>query len=328
MDSKTLHRELQRAKRAQLSDQPLRQTFRARHQALISGRRAAEARSADSIWLDVCPAYRSAREAGAPDDADVIEVHGLTIFLPRTADASGHAKRLREGWLPLREMLSQRELGLGPAMIDIGANVGTTSIPRVIAGDVQRVYAIEPEPANYRCLVQNIVANGLAGFVLPDSCAISNRSGEALLRQASGLGAHRILTEKAARRGRPDTIPVPTWTLDDWLRERQVDPEEIWFVKVDTQGWESHVLAGAGRLLACRHVAWALEVSPKHLSAAGTPVSELLRQLRQHFTHAIDLRAEYAKSRVVSVDELPEVLGYLDHEGPSTYTNLLLYHES
>jgi FkbM family methyltransferase len=213
-------------------------------------------------------------------------------------------------------------------MIDIGANIGTTSLVRVIAGDVQRVYAIEPEPANFACLVQNIVANGLQGFVLPDAGAISSRTGEALLRQASGLGAHRLLDDKALRHGRRDSVKVGTWTLDDWVRAHGVDVNEVSLVKVDTQGWESHVLAGAAGLLASHHIAWVLEVSPRHLEAAGTPLPRLIEQCQAHFTHAIDLRAEHAKARVVPVTELPEALSYLEAAEAAWYTNLLLYHES
>lgn len=329
MESKSLHHELHKARRAQLSEQPLRQTFRARHLALRSGALASEARCAEWAWSETCAAYRAATEAPTPGDVDTIDAEGLTLFLPRATAASGLGARLRAGWLPWRDILAQRELGLGTAMLDIGANVGTTSLLRVIAGDFRRTYAIEPEPVTYRCLVQNIVANGLGGFVLPDACAISSRTGEALLRQGTGLGAHRLMNEKASRRGRRDTLPVTTWRLDDWIRERRIDPDCVSFVKVDTQGWESHVLMGAEGLLARKHVAWVLEVSPRHLAAAGTPLADLLAQVRQHFSHAVDLRADHSKSRVVPVDALTDLLAYLDEgDGSHAYTNLLLYHES
>src|SRR6185436_18427058 len=151
-------------------------------------------------WIEGCAAYRAAIAAGVPGGIDTVDTHGLRLALPSATSATRFGARLREGWLPWRDILGQRELGLGSVMIDIGANIGTTSLVRVIAGDVQRVYAIEPEPANFACLVQNIVANGLQGFVLPDACAISSRTGPALLRQASGLGAHRLLDDKALRR--------------------------------------------------------------------------------------------------------------------------------
>jgi len=328
VQDKSLHERLHRARRALPSDEPLQQTFRARHRALLASARANEAGQAERAWIEQCAAYREAVRAPAPIDVDVVETHGLRLALPRATSATGFGARLRDGWLPWRDILGQRELGLGSVMIDIGANIGTTSLVRVIAGDVQRVYAIEPEPANFSCLVRNITANGLQGFVLPDACAISSRRGPALLRQAGGLGAHHLLDDKALRHGRRDSVQVETWTLDEWVAAHGVDVNAVSLVKVDTQGWESHVLSGAGQLLGAHHIAWVIEVSPRHLAAAGTPLARLVEQCRSHFTHAIDLRAEHGRARVTPVAELQESLAYLDAGDGVTYTNLLLYHAS
>jgi FkbM family methyltransferase len=328
VQDKPLHERLHKLRRALPSDEPLQHIFRARHAALLASRRAEEARQIDAAWIEACPAYGEARRASADADLDIVESHGLQLALPRATSTTGFGAKLREGWLPWRDILSQRELGVGTVMIDIGANIGTTSIARVILGDVQRVYAIEPEPANFACLVRNIVANGLQGFVLPDASAISSRTGQGMLRQASGLGAHRLLDDKAVRRGRPDSFPVATWTLDDWVAHHGIDVPAVSLIKVDTQGWESHVLAGAARLLSAHHPAWVIEVSPRHLHAAGTPLAQLIEQCQAHFTHAIDLRGEGSKARVVPVSQLGEALGYLDSPTDATYTNLLLYHQS
>jgi FkbM family methyltransferase len=328
VQDKPLHERLHQARRALPSDEPLRHVFRARHQALLTGARADEARRLEAAWAATCDAYRHARGAAAAADVDIVETHGLKLALPPATSSGGFGERLREGWLPWRDILSQRELGVGTVMLDVGANIGTTSILRVVLGDVQRVYAIEPEPANFECLVHNVIANGLAGFVLPDAAAISHRTGQALLRQASGLGAHRLLDDKALRRGRRDSVPVQTWTLDDWIAARAIDVAAVSLVKVDTQGWESHVVAGAVQLLAARHVAWVIEVSPRHLAAAGTPLPRLIEQCQAHFTHAIDLRGQHGKARVISVAQLPEALAYLQASPAQSYTNLLLYHQS
>jgi len=124
------------------------------------------------------------------------------------------------------------------------------------------------------------------------------------------------------------TLPVPTWTLDDWIAHYGIDVAAVSLIKVDTQGWESHVLAGAARLLSAHHPAWVIEVSPRHLQAAGTPLASLIEQCQAHFTHAIDLRGEGSKARVLPVSQLAEALGYLDTSKDATYTNLLLYHQS
>lgn len=325
---KALHERIHKLRRSVPSDEPLRHTFQARHRALAQSQRAEEARRLEAAWVASCAAYRDARTSAPPGEIDVVETHGLQLALPRATSSTGFGSRLREGWLPWRDILSQRELGVGTVMIDVGANIGTTSIVRAILGDVQRVYAIEPEPLNFACLVRNIVVNGLQGFVLPDACAISSRTGQGLLRQASSLGAHRLLDDKAMRRGREDSFPVPTSTLDDWIARYGIDVPAVSLIKVDVQGWESHVLAGATGLLSAHHAGWVIEVSPRHLEAAHTPLPHLIEQCQAHFTHAIDLRGEGSKARVIEVAQLGDALGYLETSKDTTYTNLLLYHAS
>lgn len=213
----------------------------------------------------------------------------------------------------------QRVLGVGTAMIDVGANIGTTSICRVAAGDMQRVYAIEAEPINFACLVHNIVANGVAGFVLPDHCAIADTIGHAPLRRSSAIGNHALM----ARGSRRKTISVPVSTLDAWVERHAIDRHLIGFIKVDTQGWEAQVLAGSPGLVAQAHTAWLMEISPKHLANAGTTVPDLLARLAASFSYAIDLRGD---SRVLRTGDLGDALAYVGPGGRASYTNLLLFH--
>ena len=312
VDDKALHERLLRARRSLPTDEPLRQTFRARHRALLASERVAEARRIEAGWIERCTAYRDAVAAGVPGDVDTVDTHGLRLALPRATSATGFGTRLREGWLPWRDILGQRELGLGGVMIDIGANIGTTSLVRVIAGDVQRVYALEPEPANFACLVQNIAANGLQGFVLPGRLrhlepdrrgapAPGQRVGRAPAARRQGAAAR----PSRQRQGR-DLDARRLGARPRRGRERSVTGEGRYAgVGIARAG-------GAAGLLACHHIAWVLEVSPRHLEAAGTPLTRLIEQCQAHFTHAIDLRAEYAKARVVPVSQLPEALAYLE----------------
>ena len=208
-------------------------------------------------------------------------------------------------------------------MLDIGANIGTTSIPRVVLGDFQCVYAAEPEPVNYTCLVQNIVANGLTGFILPDRVAIGSASGRVAMELAPRIGAHRLVgdTQATARPVPPGHVIVRSLTLDDWIDSLALDPSLIAFIKCDVQGWESNVLAGAPRTLRHRHIAWQLEVSPKHLRHAGSSLYDFCRMVQQQFDRFIDLGGEGRRSR--STSDLPTSLDYLS--GQRRFTDILVY---
>ena len=254
-------------------------------------------------------------EVRLPSGAEQVTIAGLSWAVPADARRAGRLadRILRDHWLPLAELLRTREAISAGVMLDIGANIGLTSIPRAVLGDADVIYAAEPEPDNFACLVHNIAANGLRGVILPDRVAISDATGTARLQRSGSIGGHR-LTES-------DGIDVPAMTLDDWVARLRLDPDTIRYVKVDTQGRESHVLDGAHGLLARQGIAWELEFSPEHLRMCGRTPERLIAQLAAHFTHVIDLNPHAPGNRVRPAAELGEALAYLDR----SYTNLLLY---
>jgi FkbM family methyltransferase len=223
--------------------------------------------------------------------------------------------------LPLEEILRARELAVGRAMIDIGANVGTTSIPRVVLGDFGWVYAIEPDPANYACLFNNVVVNGLRGLVLPDRVAVGDTNGEMTLRMQA-TGTHHLVT-RASDVSDSERVTVPCLTLDTWVDRMGIDLADVAFIKSDTQGWDARVLAGASRVLSQKHIAWQIEFSPAMLERSGRSLDEVYALLQQHFTHFIDLRGE-SGAHVRPASELRTALAYVG-KSRRKYTNVLLY---
>ena len=222
-----------------------------------------------------------------------------------------------------RNITQTREFSVGPILLDIGANIGLMSIPRVILGDVERAYCAEPDPLNFAALVRNIASNGLRGLVLPDQVAIGTAAGPVRLRHAKYPGGHRLLTAGEPADG---AIEVSCWTLDEWCRRMSIDPDLVSYVKVDTQGWEAHVLRGASNLLGYRHIAWQLEVAPALLDAAGTPASVLYDLCAERFTHFIHLGRGAEGPRAHRTRELPRVLGYLlDEEAPRDLVDIIVF---
>jgi FkbM family methyltransferase len=270
--------------------------------------------------------YREALEhleAPLPTAAERVVIAGLTWWMPAQAGASdGIAQRLAgKGRLPLREILQTRELAVGRVMIDIGANVGTTSIPRALLGDFTSVYAIEPDPANYACLVRNIVGNGVRGLVLADRAAIGDSNGEMTLRSLKS-GTHHLVTRALDVR-EAERVTVPCVTLDAWVAQMGIDLAEVAFVKSDTQGWDARVLAGAAGVLTHKHIAWQIEFSPAMLERSGRSMDDVYDLIERHFTHFIDLRSE-SGPHVRRTSELREALAYVGRTS-RRYTNVLLY---
>jgi FkbM family methyltransferase len=288
--------------------------------AAISGsaRRQRQAAERERDFSERSASYREAE--GPPEGAECVEIAGLRWYIPASErEADGFASRmLNEAWLPIPMILRTRRLGLGGIALDVGANVGTTSIPRAVLGDFEAIYCAEPEPANYAALVANVRGNGLAGFVLPDRVAVGAEDGSARLALNTGIARHALLRE--GREVEIETIDVPIRSLDSWVEGLGLDPYDISFIKTDCQGWEPFVLAGASRLLEYKHIAWQIEYWPFGMKSAGASVEDVLALLRARFTHAHDLGMP--KNESVTTDELPQALAYLER---GSFTDLLLY---
>ena len=252
-----------------------------------------------------------------------VVVGGLSWWIPKKpGDQDGIAERLEgKGRLPLREILQTRELAVGRLMIDIGANVGTTSITRALLGDFNCVYAAEPDPANYACLVRNVVTNRVQGLVLPDRVAIGDSNGNVTMRTLQS-GTHHLVT-RSSDVERNERVTVPCLTLDTWVERIGIDLSEVGFIKSDTQGWDLRVLAGAPGVLGHKHIAWQIEFSPPMLQRAGGSVAEAYQLMESHFTHFIDLRGD-SGARVRRITQLRDALAYVE-AGRRRYTNVLLY---
>ena len=75
------------------------------------------------------------------------------------------------------------------------------------------------------------------------------------------------------------------------------DLNAVSFIKVDVEGFERRVLAGASRVLSKSRIAWQLEIKPEGLRAAGDDSQSLYSDLQRHFTHFIDLTLKAPPSR-------------------------------
>src|SRR5262245_61258204 len=219
----------QRARAMQPDEAVLEHILPLRHSALLAanldGRDARE-----SGFAERSASYRDALENADQTtvSAGRLVVTGLTWWVPVEADdTEGIAHRLgARRRLPLAEILETRELAVGRVMIDIGANVGTTSIPRALLGDFNCVYAIEPDPLNYACLVRNIVSNGVRGLVLPDRVAIGDTNGEMTMRVRRS-GTHHLVA-RAEHVSEGERRVVPCLTLDTWVDRIGIDLSDVY----------------------------------------------------------------------------------------------------
>ncbi len=125
----------------------------------------------------------------------------------------------------------------GDLFVDVGANIGSYTIlaSHVCGADT---IAIEPDPETMKSLKRNIAANGLETKVTPVETAIGSKAGEA--RFTVGRDTINHITDGTEENVRI----VKLQCLDDLLQGKEPS-----FIKIDVEGFEVEVMAGAERVL-------------------------------------------------------------------------------
>lgn len=228
--------------------------------------------------------------------------------------------------------LLERETGNSPLLkgrtfVDVGANIGTTTIPAIKTFHAAKVIAFEPSPANFRLLRCNIIANDVTSDVDAYDVGLSNESGTALFELSrTNSGDHRVRMPGIDSPGELDegnrpTITVPVITLDEHFQRADIDIDDIGLLWLDTQGHEGHVLAGA-TMVVDSAVPVACEYWPYGLQRSGG-LSLLHDLVTRHYRWVIDVR----RSTPSRVDRFPAAsLPELQHRysGHASYTDILL----
>ena len=192
------------------------------------------------------------------------------------ADLADYAERLgvfgaHAG--PLIRFVSSH-LAPGDWAIDAGANVGLMSSPMAAAVGVSgAVWAVEPFPRNVARLVALKEANHLEQLrIFP--VALSSGTGTAELRLAAAPGGSAFPSFVAPWAGN-ERVEVRTRTLDDLVAENAPDLP-LRLLKIDVEGAEPDLLAGARDTLARLRPAVLCEFHDSLLRAAGTSAAGLL----------------------------------------------------
>jgi FkbM family methyltransferase len=188
-------------------------------------------------------------------------------------------------------------LPAGGVLIDVGAHVGIVTLQAARrAGAAGHVHAVEPTPSNGDALIENLALNGLDNVTV-HRCAAGREPGSAVLHQMgltylnSLVGANPYGREAAA-------VEVPVRPLDDLVTGR-VDA-----IKIDVEGAELDVLAGADRILADNpHLTLCVEWNPMWMREAGHDPLDLLDALSERGFRPT-LVADETRRLVAPVDEI------------------------
>lgn len=220
------------------------------------------------------------------------------------------AALLIPGRVELRYRLAQerrrgeREIHLVPLLadrarvsLDIGANRGVWA--EAMRGCSAAVHAFEPNPKIFRML-----RRGLGAGVTAHPIALAERNGQAELRIPRGRRGYsnQGATLSAEKIGATEhrTVMVEARRLDDM----ELGP--VGLIKIDVEGFELSVIAGAAETLRRHRPNLVIEMEERH---AKRPIANMLAEVCAHgyeafvldrgtlrHTSQIDLRARHAEA--------------------------------
>jgi FkbM family methyltransferase len=259
-------------------------------------------------WISLWPEGAKAALARAlADDKPFVRKHGLRLIATMAPECGIDALRAMGEYGPI--MGASRDASVFPlyarsgryaentnaafaeffdthgggVYLDIGANIGLTTIPIARRASVS-CFAFEPEPENFRNLATNVAANCVHDNVKLFQTAVFDRDASLKFELApNNLGDHRVRMKESDLNlldedERP-TITVRAAPLDTLVGEIRSPLA----VKIDTQGAEPFVVAGGRRTLAGADLL-VIEWSPYHMARMGGDPRVVLGLLRENFS--------------------------------------------
>jgi FkbM family methyltransferase len=194
--------------------------------------------------------------------------YGLEFLYPK-ADRAVGLSLARHGEFARVELefLIEHATGDAGVFLDVGANIGAIALPFAKARPSWKVIAFEAHAGLAGVLAANAINNGAANVEVSPLAVGRGRAvadfPATSLAEEGNFGAHGF-----GMRGGP-TRPVGMAPLDDFATP------EVRLVKVDVEGFEPEVLAGARRLLAEIRPTWLMETSRHNPQATRATLSIL-----------------------------------------------------
>lgn len=227
---------------------------------------------ADEHFLDPGTSDRdgvvAALAARSLDQLDEVET-ALGTFRSQADDLI--TRQLREFGAHQRGVLNMLLALVEPddLVIDVGAHIGTLTIPLARRLEDGHVLAVEGHPATAAVLRHNVAANGLADRIRVRNAIVGPGGSDV-------VHPHLATGNTGATSFRPTVRSVgdaqPTVRLDDlWAAEDLPLPT---ILKVDVEGAELQVLGGADDLVAARPILL-LEVAQAQLATHGDSIEAL-----------------------------------------------------
>ena len=149
-------------------------------------------------------------------------------------------------------------------------------------------FSFEPFKESYKCLLDNIELNGLKN-VQTFNVALSNVSGSTTLNTSKSHNGLHTLGETPMRFDDVVPVQIETKTLDEYFYD--VD-RPLHFMKIDTEGWEFHVLEGGRKTLEKYKPIIQMEWVPVNMQQCSVNEEELKEFMKSLGYTEVSMRGE------------------------------------
>ncbi len=219
------------------------------------------------------------------------------------------------------------------AFVDVGANIGTTTIPAVRSYGFAKAARDRAGAGELPRARLNVLLNDLEERVVALPVAISNVVGHSELVVNRGRGGkHWIATDRSKLKKKdsgPETaiLRVETVTLDHLAEDGVIDPDATGMLWMDAEAHEGHILEGATSLLS-RGTPARARVEPDESSTASGTAARSSRRSRENYTHFAGMHRDHDGEGpgfpLLPVDGLSAYAErYLDPANPTNKTDIL-----
>lgn len=174
---------------------------------------------------------------------------------------------------------------------DIGANIGTTCISFYKKFDQNaKIVAFEPVNENYRLLRANALLNnipdGSYDFVNKALGAKSARGKIAFSSSNTGASSVSYL-DKNSEVEKTEGL-AEFGTLDEYVASHKINPSEIKYLWIDTEGFEPEVIKGAKKTLSAASIPIFMEFTPYYYNTrAHVELTDFVDILAKYYTKYI-----------------------------------------
>ena len=213
--------------------------------------------------------------------------------------------------------------------VDIGANIGTTSIYIKEYHPSWRILSVEPSVENYRMLRANCILNGMddiecVNLGLSDEEGMSRYSyvprnpGESCIIQIEGNDD----SDNQGRRQIDDVgSKVSITTLDALFEEKSLNTNSNVLVWMDTEGFEAKIIRGGMKTLATNKLPLFQEFNPRDYKNSGD-WEQYKKDIESLYTRFIDCDEYiYGKKETISTKDIDEYANKVE-KSRLGYTNL------